>query len=161
MEEPSPAKSSSVVEVTEVDVTTLEDDVESVDIPGVARDALEDDIRLSQKLDTVSILHNLRLISNDLSRMRIPLCRMLPMPMVRPMLACNLTVLENQFSGGYEEGARVFYVSMCDEEGQSGVFSEAEKEAWGPLWNLVNDDFNNVLKSQPVLKHLVDHKFYV
>jgi len=83
------------------------------------------------------------------------------MPMVGLTLACDLTLLENQFSGGYKEGARVFYVSVCDEEGQSAVFSEAEKEAWGPIWNSVNDDLNNVLKSQLVLKHLVDHKFYV
>lgn len=81
--------------------------------------------------------------------------------MVRPTLACDLTLLENQFSGGYEEGARVFYVSVTDEDGQSSVFSAAEKESWGPIWNAVNEEFNSHLRSEPALKFLVDHKFFV
>lgn len=136
-------------------------DSEDSDIPGVAKGALEDDIMMSQKLDTVSILYGLRLTSTNASRMRIPLCRLVPMPIVRPTLACDLTLLEHQFCRGYEEGARVFYVSVLDEDGQSAVFSTAEKEEWGPVWNSVNDDFNNFLKSQSVLKHLVDQKFYI
>jgi len=148
MEVPNTNQSSTVIEVTEVTETTFEAETEIVDIPGVAHDALEDDIWKSKKLDTISILHGFRLTSTDASRMKIPLCRMVPMPMARPTLACNLTLLENQFSGSYEEGARVFYVSMCDEDGYSGVFSEEEKAAWGPIWNSVNDDFNKMLKSQ-------------
>ena len=103
----------------------------------------------------------LRLTSNDTSRMKIPLCRLVPMPMVRPTLACDLTLLENQFSGGYEEGARVFYVSISNEDGQSGVFTPAEKDEWGPIWNEINHDFNTYLMSQAALRHLVDYKFYV
>lgn len=122
---------------------------------------LEDDIRKAQRLDTVSIISSLRITSSDLSRMKIPLCRLIPMPMVRPTLSCDLKLLENQFIHGYEEGARVFYVSISNEEGQSGIFSATEKEEWGPLWNSVNDEFNEYLKSQAVLKHLVDFKFYV
>jgi len=88
--------------------------------------------------------------------MKIPLCRMVPMPMVRPTLACDLTLLEHQFTGGYEEGAWVFYVSICDKDGHSEVFNPAEKEEWGPLWNVVNDEFNTMLMAQLVVKHLVD-----
>jgi len=124
-------------------------------------DTLEDNIWKSQKLDTMSILHELRLTSTDAFRMRIPLCRMVPMPMVRPTLACDLTFLENQFTRSYEEGARVFYISMCDEDKQRDVFTSVEKEEWGPIWNAVNDDFNNMLMSQPMVKHLVDQKFFV
>jgi len=77
------------------------------------------------------------------------------------MLACDLTLLEHQLSGGYEEEARVFYVSVCDEKGQSLVFTVAEKEEWGPIWNSVNDDFNKMLRTIPTIKHLVDHKLFV
>jgi len=146
----------------EDDVVIVTDNPHDViDIPSVEKDALEDDIRRSQKLDTVSILHGLRLTSTDSSWMRIPLCRLVPMPMVRPTLACNLTLLENHFSGGYEEGARVFYVFVTDEDGHTSVFSGTEKEGWGPIWNTVNEEFNNFLRSNSVLKHLVDHKFFV
>jgi hypothetical protein len=124
-------------------------------------DLLEDDIRKNQRLDTVSAISSLRLTASDLSRMRIPLCRLVPMTMVRPTLACDLVLLEQQFINCYEEGARVFYVSIADEQGHTDVFTPAEKNKWGPLWNIVNDEFNKQLTSQAALKHLVDHKFYV
>jgi len=95
MDKPNLAKSSTVVEVMQALETTSKAETEIVDIPGVPNDVLEDDIRKSQKLDTVSILYGLRLTSIDTSRMKVPLCRMVPMPMVRPTLACNLMLLEN------------------------------------------------------------------
>ena len=64
---------------------------------------------------TVTTLQSLRLFPNELCRMRIPLCRLVPMPMVRPTLASDILALEQQFVYGYEEGARVFYVSIADE----------------------------------------------
>jgi hypothetical protein len=121
----------------------------------------EDDIQRSQKLDFVSTISSLRLNPTNHSRMRIPLCRLVPMPMVRPTLSCDLTKLEQEFIHGYEEGARVFYVSISDEQGQSGFFSEAEKAKWGAIWNSVNDEFNALLQSQPGVEQLVDAKFYV
>lgn len=122
---------------------------------------MEDDLRRTQKLDTVSAIASLRISTSSVSRMSIPLCRMIPMPIVRPTLDCDITMLEQQFVHGYEEGARVFYVSTSDEEGNSSTFTEAEKNDWGPLWNLVNDKFNAHLLSEPALMHLVDYKFYV
>lgn len=129
---------------------------------GVRLDMLEHEIRRSQKLDTVSTISSLRLTSTDLSRMKVLLCWMVPMPMIRPTLSCDLVALEQESVHGYEEGAHVFYVSVSDEQGQRGIFNEAEKREWGPLWsmNLVNDEFNLYLRSTP-LKHLVDHKFFV
>ena len=105
----------------------------------------EDDIRRAHKMDTVATLQSLRLFPNKLSRMRIPLCRLVPMPMVRPTLASDILALEQQFVYGYEEGARVFYVSIADEQSCTGVFSVEEKQEWGVLWNLVNDRFNDLL----------------
>ena len=42
----------------------------------------EDDIRQAHKMDNVATLQSLRLFPNDLSRMQVPLCRLVPMPMV-------------------------------------------------------------------------------
>jgi len=83
------------------------------------------------------------------------------MPMVRPTLSCDLTQLENQFTRGYDEGARVFYISFTDEKGNTEMFTDAEKKEWGPIWNSVNDTFNAHLESIASLQHLVDYKFYV
>ena len=112
-------------------------------------------------MDIVATLQSLRLFPNDLSRMQIPLCRLVPMPMVRPTLASNILALEQQFVHGYEEGARVFYVSIADEDSCTGVFSDTEKQDWGALWNSVNDKFNDHLRSTNNLSHLVDAKFFV
>ena len=84
-------------------------------------------------MDTVATLQSLRLFPNELSRMRIPLCQLVPMPMVRPTLDSDILALEQQFVYGYEEGARVFYVSIGDEESCTGVFSEREKHEWDAL----------------------------
>ena len=108
-------------------------------------------------MDSIATLQSLRLFPNELSRMQIPLCRLVPMPMVRPTLASDILALEQHFVYGYEEGARVFYVSITDEQSCTGVFSEREKQEWGALWNLVNDQ----LKSTNCLSHLVDAKFFI
>ena len=129
--------------------------------PGADPGLLEDDIRQTQTLDTIHVINSLKLTVNDFSRMKIPLCRLVPMPMLRPTLASDIVLLENQFVRGYEEGARVFYVSIADEEGNTQAFSDEEKEEWGPIWNSVNDRFNLHLKGIPQLKHLIDQKFYV
>ena len=121
----------------------------------------EDDIRRAQKMDTIATLQSLRLFPNELSRMRIPLCRLVPMPMVRPTLASDILALEQQFVYGYEEGARFFYVSIADEQSCTGVFSVEEKQEWGALWNLVNDQFNDHLRSNDCLRYLVDAKFFI
>jgi len=121
----------------------------------------EDAIRKMQKMDYVGTISSLRILPHSLSRRKVPLCRLVPMPMVRPTLSCDLIKLEQEFTHGYDEGARVFYASVSDEQGESGFFSEAEKAEWGPIWQKVNDEFNSELSSHIELKHLVDAKFYL
>ena len=108
--------------------TALESKFCEAGIPALQQVGLnEDDIRQAQKMDTVATLQSLRLFPNELSRMQIPLCRLVPMPMVRPTLASDILALEQQFVYGYEEGARVFYVSIADEQSSTGVFLVEEK----------------------------------
>ena len=98
------------------------------EIPALEQVGLnEDNIRRPHKMDTVATLQSLRLFPNELSRMRILLCRLVPMPMVRPTLASDILALEQQFVYGYKEGARVFYVSIADEQSCTRVFSDTEK----------------------------------
>ena len=75
----------------------------------------EDDIRRAQTVDTMARIEALRMTPYEFSRMKIPLCRLVSMPMVRPTLASDLIQLEQQFVHGYKEGARVFYVSVAVE----------------------------------------------
>ena len=122
----------------------------------VSAELLEDDIRRAQTVDIVAGIEVLRMTPHELSRMKILLCRLVPMPMVRPTLASDLIQLEQQFVHGYEEGARVFYVSVADELSQTSTFLSAEKDEWGELWSSVNDKFNRFLDSHKALKQMVD-----
>ena len=67
---------------------------------------LEDDIRRAQTVDTVVGIEALKMTPHEFSRIKIPLCRLVPMPMVHPTLVSDLIQLEQQFVHGYEEGAK-------------------------------------------------------
>jgi hypothetical protein len=121
----------------------------------------EDEIRTRQKLNSVSTIISLRFQPVSSSRFCIPLCRMLAMPMVRPTLASDLAKHEQEFVYGYKEGASVFYVTTTNEDGKTQEVLEADKAAWGPIWNAKNDVFNTVLLSDPNLAHLTNIMFFV
>ena len=71
------------------------DESDEEDIPSTDADCNEDEIRKAQTLDTVKIIASMRLTSNDLYQMKILLCRLVPMQIVRPTLSFDLTTLEN------------------------------------------------------------------
>ena len=122
---------------------------------------LEDDLRQYQKVDSVKTIASLRMKPDHLFRLQIPLCRMVAMPMVRPTLSCDLTLLEQEFAKRYRDGAAVFYVTTTNEGGQSSEFTLEEIDAWDPLWREQNDLFNNHLESVPQLRFLKNLKFFV
>lgn len=121
----------------------------------------EEAFRRAEKLNSVASIADLRLKPHSISRLRIPLCRLAHMPMVRPALQCDLTKLEQDFVHGYRDGSNVFYVSVTNEQGQTKMVTDAEKEAWGTLWNEENDAFNAMLMATPGLQDLVGSKFFV
>ena len=121
----------------------------------------EDEIRIRQKLNSVSTITSLRFQPISSSRFSIPLCRMLAMPMVRPTLTSDLAKLEQEFVHGYRGGASVFYVSTTNEDGKTHEVQEADRASWGPIWNSKNDAFNTILLSDPHLAHLTNMMFFV
>jgi len=151
----------NVSSVEESSSDSKEEESEEDKILGVKLGYIEDNIKKSQTLDTIKLITSMRLTSNDLSWMRILLCKLVPMPTVQPTLSCDLTLFDNKFTWGYKEGARVFYISISDEEGKLAMFSDKEKQDSSPLWNSMNDEFNEYLKLQDALKFLVDKKFFV
>lgn len=78
------------------DVSELADeDCEEDPIPNVGPGFMEEDIRRVQTFDSVNIINSLKMSTDGHSRLLIPLCRLVPMPMVRPTLSCDLTQFEN------------------------------------------------------------------
>ena len=128
---------------------------------GEEKDLMEDDLREYHKVDSMNTIASLRMKPAHLFRLQIPFCRMVPMPMVRPTLSCDLDFLEHEFSKGYRDGAAVFYVTTTDEAGESSLFTDEEMEKWDPFWKEQNDIFNASVKSQPELRFLKNLKFFV
>lgn len=140
----------------------VDDDVDDLGDCEVAElEGDEDAIRGRQKLNSVATLSTLRMQPISLTRFSIPLCRMLPMPMVRPTLQSDLIRLEQEFVHGYREGAAVFYVSTTNEDGKTQEVTEADRAAWGPLWDAKNDTFTAFLDSVPELRSLSKLMFFV
>jgi hypothetical protein len=83
----------------------------------------------------------MRILSKEVSRFDIPLCRMVYMPLVRPTLANDIKRLEAEFFHGYRPGAPVFYVSLCNEVGEECFVSDEERALWGPHWTAFNIEF--------------------
>jgi hypothetical protein len=137
-----------------------EDDNESVGVD--EEDELStDQIRATRKVNSIATIEALRLKPSSLSRMRVPLCRMVAMPIVRPTLSLDLASLEDNFVHGYREGVAVFYLSITNEAGQIEKVSDEDLASWGPYWHAVNTRFEEFLSSVPGLRGLKDVKFSV
>jgi hypothetical protein len=141
-------------------IEAMEDAQES---PGVdEEDELSaDQIRVSRKVNSIATIEALRLKPSSLSRMMVPLCRMVAMPIVRPTLSSNLASLEVDFIHGYRKGMAVFYLSTTNEGGLVEEVSDEDLQSWGPLWYAVNTRFEDYLSSVPELRHLKGVKFSV
>jgi hypothetical protein len=120
-----------------------------------------DQIRASKKVNFIATIEALRLKPSSLPRMQVPLCRMVPMPIVRPTLSSNLASLEDEFVHGYREGAAVFYLSITNEGGQIEKVTDEDLASWGPYWRAVNDRFEEFLSSVPRLRELRGVKFSI
>jgi hypothetical protein len=114
-------------------IEAMEDAQES---PGIdVEDELSaNQIRVSRKVNSIATIEALRLKPSSLSRMMVPLCRMVAMPIVRPTLSSDLASLEADFVHGYWEGAAVFYLSTTNEGGLVEKVSDEDLQSWGPLW---------------------------
>ena len=65
-----------------------------------------------RKVNSTSTIFSIRAGPN--ARLRVPLCRMVPMSIVHPALKGDITKLEADFFNGYRDGDRIFYLSATD-----------------------------------------------
>jgi hypothetical protein len=121
----------------------------------------EDELRVLQKVNSIQCTKGMRILSKEVSRFDIPLCRMVYMPLVRPTLANDIKRLEAEFTHGYRPGSALFYVSICNEVGEERLVSEEEKAHWGPHWTAVNIEFEAKLASNPHLRFLCGRMFFI
>ncbi len=78
--------------------------------------------------------------------MYVPLCKMVPMPIVRPTLEIDILKFEPAFHMGYKEGDKVFYLSLTNQQGE-----EEDVTLYNNTWDehqlLENDLFEKVIQT--------------
>ena len=84
--------------------------------------------RLKKKIN--SIINQLRVIPHAKSRFCVPLCRLVVLPLVRPILEGDVQLLETEFSNGYREGDCVLYVSVTINDGYFLDITDETVSSW-------------------------------
>ena len=123
--------------------------------------AMEYRIRHNLKKDSFSVVEGMRIQPVQKSSMRIPLCRLIHMPLVRPTLRSDVTKLMSAFQFGYRAGSATLYVSTANESGENRFISAKDKREWGELWNAENDKFESFLRADKDLMSLSGCMFFV
>lgn len=119
------------------------------------------EMRLLHKNDCVGIINRLRNAPQAKSRLRIPLCRLITCPLVRPIIEQDVRKLENDFARGYREGDRVIYVSLYDKAQKTTPVTGSEEVWQNPLWLFENERFEAQLQSDPDLLQFSMKFFHV
>ena len=77
-----------------------------------------DDLLLKELVSTSAVLDGLRFKPKSKSKISIPLCRMISLPVVRPFLKNDVMGIGQDFvRDGYMDGRGVFYVAIHDNMG--------------------------------------------
>ena len=63
------------------------------------------------------------------------------LPLVRPILKIDVQLLENEFINEYREGDCVLYVFIVNNCGKSLFVSEDKLKSWDPIWEQINNIF--------------------
>ena len=123
--------------------------------------AMEYRIRQNLKKDSFSVVEGMRIHPVEKSSMRIPLCRLIHMPLVRPTLRSDVTKLMAAFQFGYRAGSATLYVSTTNESGENRFVSAKDRREWGELWGAENDKFESLLRADKDLMSLSGCMFFV
>ena len=103
----------------------------------------------------------MRIPPKEVSRLDISLCQMVYMPIVYSILAYDIKRLEGEFTHGYQLGAPIFYISICNLDGDELFVKDVDTSNWGPHWIVVNIKIEAKLASNPYLKFLYSRMFFV
>jgi hypothetical protein len=92
----------------------------------------EDELRELYKANSFQCIEGMRILPKVESHFDIPLCRMVYMPLVHPILSHDIKKLEAEFTHGYRPGAPVFYVSITNKHGEERHVKDVDTSNWDP-----------------------------
>lgn len=113
-------------------------------------------------VNTHSRIEQLRHQPREKSKLHIPLCRMLSLPVVKPFLKNDVMNLAAHFvTCGYMEGNAVFYVALENNDGNTVDVTDAIIESWSANWVRANDAFEKELQKDDDLRIFSGKMFMV
>ena len=120
------------------------------------------DLEIKESVPTASHLEKLKRQPKQKGRLFIPLCRMMPLPVVRPYLKNDVSQLATHFmTDGYMEGYGFFYVALEDNHGHTNDVTPSVVAKWSMEWKEVNDEFENKFLADDDLKVFLNKIFMV
>jgi hypothetical protein len=115
-----------------------------------------------ETVNTSSRLERLRYQPRAKSKINIPLCRMISLPVVRPFLKNDVMNLAAHFvTCGYMEGNGVFYVALENNEGKTIDVTNDITNTWSSNWVRANAAFERELQNDEDLKVFSGKMFMV
>ena len=103
--------------------------------------------------DTFSRLERLRYQLREKSKLKISLCLMIPLSVVRPFLKNDVMNLAAHFVAcGYIEDNGVFYVALKNNEWKTMDVTHNIIDSWSDNWVRANDAFEKILQTDEDLK---------
>ena len=112
--------------------------------------------------NTKSKIEGLGFQPKNKSKIFIPLCRMVCLPVVRHFLKNDVRKLASHFQdNGYMEDNGVFYVALEDNEGKTLNVSVKIIFTWSQHWVTMNNKFEAMLAADPALQVFCGNMFHV
>ena len=137
-----------------------DDDVHVESLEDVEK--IVDEMQKPHKTDFNSVINNLRIKPSGKSRISIPICRLVSLAVVRPVLEVDVQFLENEFINGYREGDRILYVSVYDKKKSNQFELNAEVEAtWNAHWHATDASFEEKFNADDNYVSLRNKMFFV
>ena len=118
-------------------------------------------LRKKRKDNTNDIIGRHLIEPKEKSRFKIPLCRFISLPFVRPINEVDVQRLENEFVNGYHEGDRCMCVSIYNNLSDTQEVTEEIMASWSPLWREENEAFKRFLEEKGDLDALKGRMFFV
>ena len=143
--------------------TEVADQVEESDGPpeGMDADGGELLLRKEQKQDSINVIDQLHIKPEEKSRLKIPLCQLQALPLVRPINEVDVQCLENKFVNGYRDGDRVLYVALYNNRKDSLDISHDIMASWDDHWKAASNHFDARLLADPDLAPMIGKMFYI
>jgi hypothetical protein len=121
----------------------------------------EHELRELQKINSIKYIELMRISPKEASRFHIPLYKTVPMHLIQPTLGSDIKRLEAEFFHSYCSGANVFYVSLCNENGEERFVIDEDHQKWDPHWTAVNEEFEARLAANLHLSKLSGSMFFI